>query len=263
MRKFKAHLLCLLGVLFVAVLAVGFGAVLRYEPHFYRNRAIESGADRKQRSSKFANDFAQMLLNAKGQDGWHLHLKEAEINSFLQEDLVNFGEADNLRRLGISDPRIAFEDGCIRFGFRYGTGFWSTVVSYDLHLWTVPKEPNVLVVEIRSRRFGALPVSAQTVVTDLVKLAERHNVEVRGAQKDNGGKKNVIADLPLLSNIDVTPYRYEGNPVALVRFQADQAHPTAYLKCLHIRPGELCIGGTMDLGGHPRPSGKVQAPAAN
>jgi hypothetical protein len=229
MRKYKAYLFCLYTGLLLAGALVGLGALLRHEPHFYLNREIDAGEDRKRSSSKFVNDFLQLLVNVKenGRDGWHFKFTENDVNSFFQEDFINFGEADNLRKLGVSDPRVAFDQDCIRFAFRYGSGFWSTIVSYDLRVWAVPKEPNVLAVEIRRRRAGALPISSQALVNELAEIAARHNIEV-------------------------TSYRYEGNPVALIRFQADQPRPTAQLKCLRVGLGELRIGG-----------GKERPPAAN
>ncbi len=207
---------CLYTMLLLASVAVAAGVVLRHEPHFYRIRAIAPSPERKQLSTKFFVDLAQMWDNVKaGDPHWHCAFSDAEINSFFQEG----GEVESLRQLGISDPRVAFEDDCIRLAFRYGTGFWSTIVSYDLRVWAVAKEPNVIAVEICGRRLGALPVSAQTLLNDLVQLAASRNIEI-------------------------TRYRYKGNPVVLVRFQADQSNPTAQLKCLHVTPGELQIGGS-------------------
>ncbi len=235
MRIQKKYLFCgYTALLLAAVLAIG-GLLVRHEPHFYRTRQVEPGPQRKQLSTKFANDFAQMLLNVKngGAGGWHFAFSEQEINSFLQEDFVTTGEVDNLHKLGITEPRVAFEDDCIRVAFRWGSGFWSTVLSYDLRVWTVAKEPNVLAVEIRGRRIGGLPVSSQALLTELTDLAARNNIEL-------------------------TAYRHEGNPVAVLRFQAEMARPTAQLKCLCIKAGELNIGGSC-----PAAAGKTAMPGAN
>src|SRR5438093_1148226 len=88
-----------------------------------------------------AATLLQMLADVKGneQNRWDMSFADQEINSFFQEDFVNYREAESLRRVGVSDPRVAIDEGCIRIAFRYGTGFWSTVVSYDLRIWTLPK----------------------------------------------------------------------------------------------------------------------------
>ena len=233
----KACLYCLYTVLLLAGVALAAGVVLRHEPHFYCIRAVEPSAERKQLSSKFVVDFAQAVLNVKGgEPHWSCTFSDAEINSFFQEDFIASGEVEGLRKLGISEPRVAFEDDCIRVAFRYGAGIWSTIVSYDLRVWAVPKEPNVVAVEIRGRRLGALPVSAQTLLDQLAQLA-----------KDRSG-----------NNIEVTRFRYKGNPVALIRFQPDMNPPTAQLKCLKVLPGALKVGGSCPGAA---PAGKAVAAA--
>jgi hypothetical protein len=220
MRKRKACLCGLYSALFfAAVLACG-ALALKHDPHFYRGGDIEASAERKRLSVKFAGDFVQLLADVKGGDpkGWEVSFTEIGINSFFQEDFVNYGEAENLRKVGVSEPRVSFEDDRIRFAFRYGTGFWSTVVSYDVRIWAVPKEPNVVAVEVLGRRAGALPIPSQSLLTQLTELGARQNVEV-------------------------TAYRHEGHPVALIRFQADQVRPTANLACIRTEPGTLTIRG--------------------
>jgi hypothetical protein len=216
----KACLYCLYTVLLLAGVALAAGVVLRHEPHFYRIRVVEPGEERKDLSHKFISDALQAGFNIKsGEPHWHCTFSDAEINSFFQEDFIASREMEGLRKLGISEPRIAFEDDCIRLAFRYGSGFWSTIVSYELRVWAVPKEPNKVAVEIRGRRLGALPVSAHALLDQLTQLA-----------KDN--------------NIEVSRYRYKGNPVALITFQPDMNPPTAQLKCLKVIPGALKVGGS-------------------
>ena len=234
----KAYQYCLYTVLLLAGALLAVGVALRHEPAFYRTTAIEPGAERKALSNKFVVDFAQVVLNVKGgEPHWQFAFSDAEINSFFQEDFVTSGEVEKLRNLGIREPRVAFEDDCIRLAFRYGSGLWSTIVSYDLRVWAVPKEPNVLAVEIRGRRLGALPVSAQALLDELAQLA--------GSQ-----------------GIEVTRYRYKGNPVALIRFQPDLNHPTAQLKCLRVVAGALSIGGSCSGTAHPTAAQSATAPAA-
>jgi hypothetical protein len=44
-------------------------------------------------------------------------------------------------------------------------------------------------------------------------------------------------------DIEVTWYRWNGNPVALLRFQATQQRPTVRLERLTLQKGLLTIGG--------------------
>ena len=136
-------------------------------------------------------------------------------------------------------------------------------MSYDLRVWSVPKEPNLLAIEVRSRRIGAVPLAAQTVLAELTELATRYNSwsQLRGSEKTEGAKQSVANDV-MPRNIELTPYRYEANPVALIRFQSDQGRPSQQLKCLHLSSGELRVGGSCGMNSHPAAPGELP-PAAN
>ena len=218
MRTKKFSLLCATTVALLAGLAVGAGVVLRHEPSFYLQGEIAPSPERKELSETFLRHFSQMLLDIKAERGkWAYSFSEAQLNSFFEEDFVRLGEED-LRKLNISRPRVVLEGDRLRFAFRYGTGFWSTVVSYDLRVWLAPKEPNVLAVEILSRRVGALPVSTHALLGQLSDLARRHNMEV-------------------------SLYRHDGNPVALIHLHADRPRSTTHLECVRIDAGKLTIAG--------------------
>jgi hypothetical protein len=240
MRTKKAYLLSLGSGLLTAALVAGAGLALKHDPHFYHAGDFPPSSERKHLSIKFVADFAQMLADARvaDQKPWEVSFTESGINSFFQEDLVSLGEAENLRKLGISEPRVAFEQDRIRFAFRYGSGFWSTVVSYDVRVWAVPNEPNVLAVKFLGRRAGALPISVQSLLAEVTELAARQNIEV-------------------------SAYRHEGHPVALFRFQADQAHPTAHLSCVRSEPGKLTIRGACGTAAGSARVAKALAPAGN
>jgi hypothetical protein len=265
MRKKKACLLCLYSGLCFAALVLGLGIALKHEPHFYAAGDLEAGAERKRLSIKFFADFLQMVADVKANDPnrWETSFNDIELNSFFQEDFVNYREADSLRKVGASEPRAAIDKDRIRLAFRYGSGFWSTVVSYDLHLWTVPKEPNVLAVEVLARRAGALPLPSQSLVDALIDLANRHNAEAVQDNKAEPKREALFGDASAPRNIEVTAYRHEGRPVALIRFQADQAHPNMHLPMLCAEPGELRITGAGFAvhGGAPCP--KVAIPRAH
>jgi hypothetical protein len=246
MRKKKACLLCVCSGLLLAGLVLALGIALKHEPHFYAAGDIEASAERKQLSVKFFADFLQMVADVKANDPnrWETSFTDCELNSFFQEDFVNYREADSLRKLGASEPRAAIDKDRIRLAFRYGSGFWSTVVSIDLHLWTVPKEPNVLVVEVLARRAGALPLSSQALVDSLIDLANRQSAETVQDNKAEPKRDALFAEVSAPRNIEVSAYRHKGRPVALIRFQSSEAHRNIRLPMLHTDSGRLRITST-------------------
>ena len=52
-----------------------------------------------------------------------------------------------------------------------------------------------------------------------------------------------ISEVARQNGIDVTWYRHEGYPVALLRFQADQQRPTLQFKAVKFEPGCISIHG--------------------
>lgn len=220
MWKRKKLLAALVSVTLVAGLAALLVGLVKHEPGFYRRAAILAGKDRMECSRNCIGQVTSLL--AAWLDGpkepWEVNLSEAHLNSYFEEDFVRLGDAEALRKQGISDPRVVFEDDRIRLAFRYGSGFWSTIVSYDLKVWLAPKDINVVCVEILNRHAGGLPITSQSFLQDISEVAAKRGIEVNW-------------------------YRHEGKPVALVRFQADRSRPTSQLRRLEVKQGLLTIGG--------------------
>lgn len=194
--------------------------VVRHEPGFYGRCEVPPGPERVKLSLAFLNQFLNLLGKADGGSGeWEVAFTEAQLNSYFEEDYIRHGVDKALRAHGVSAPRITIEPGRVRLGFRYGSDPWSTIVSMDFNLWLPTKSPdvNVVCLEILGRKAGALPVSSQSL---LELISEQ-------ARKD----------------IEVTWYRHEGNPVALLRFQYNRPRPSFQLRRLELRPGMIVIGG--------------------
>ena len=226
MPKKRISLVCLSIIGMIVLMLLAAGVALKFEPHFYRTPTIEPSAERTERSNKVVNQLLQLVVDLKfQQDGWHHDFKDVEINSFFQEDFAKPGGPENLHNMGVSEPRVAFDEGRIRLAFRYGHGFWSTVVSCDLRAWVVSKETNVLAIEVLSRRAGALPIPEQALLSQLGELLAKRNIEV-------------------------TPYRHEGHLVALLRFQGENPRPMAQLRCVQTTLGKLSIEASTDAQAH-------------
>src|SRR5207245_9637361 len=90
----------------------------------------------------------------------------------------------------------------IRLAFRYHAGPWSTVITIDMRVWLANKrEPNVIALELQSLHAGSVPIAAQSLLEQISETARQNGIEVIW-------------------------YPYNGNPVALLKFQANQPHPT-------------------------------------
>jgi hypothetical protein len=213
----------LLAVAILLCLTSGVGASLwmlvRYEPNKYLRAAVPPGEERHRMSDRCLHKILQMynsVVNQPDELEWEHRFTDGEINSYLTEDFMQSRIKDFPE--GISDPRVIIEQNNIRIAFRYGSGLWSTVVSIDLHFWLVKDEPNVVAMKLAGFHAGALPISSQSLLDGITKTCQ-----------DNG--------------VRVDWYRDGGAPVALLRFQADQQHPTLELETIEIEPGSIHIQG--------------------
>ncbi len=193
--------------------------MVRHEPDFYRRAGLTSGPSRKKHFIKCSNKFSAMLGDITSKPEWGAVFSEEEINSYLQEEAPRRGSPINtLLPDKTSDPRVALEPDRIRVALRYGHGFWSSVISVDLRVWLVAKEPNLLALELERVRAGFLPIGTQA-------LLERITEAARGR------------------DIEVTWYRHGSRPVALLRLQPGQQDPAQQLTQMKIEAGKLTITG--------------------
>jgi hypothetical protein len=241
MRWTRFRIVTLACVLIMALLMT-FGLMLRHEPEFYWRVAVPPGPQRVETSNRLLFDHVLKFYTKFyfGDDSlWTSTFTQEQLNSYFAEDFIRQGDAKNFSDIGISDIRIEFIDDQIRLAFRYGTGAFSSVISYDLKAWLVPSEMNALAIEIQRRRAGAIPIPTQQIFREL---------------KEIGREKN----------IDIDWYRYNGNPVAIVKFQADRPRPTAQLLNLQISSGELkVIARSFDPERNPNPNDEqIKKPAA-
>ena len=216
----RRALSCLLALVIVAVIGGILLLTIKHEPRFYSLATIAPGAERLQRSKQCVKQlFALSSRFVDGQGKWSYEFSEEDINSFFEEDFVRLGDAEALAKIGITSPRIRFEDDRIRLGFRYGNGFWSTVLSYDIRIWLAPQDVNVLVVEFLNRQIGGLPIASQTMLNEIKELSRNKNLDVSWFRSD------------------------DNNPVAVIRLPSSRARHFAQLLAIDVTAGRLTIGG--------------------
>lgn len=215
----KSFLFALGIVLFLVGGSVGTLLLLvRSVPESYEQAHIPPGPQRVKYSKEFTREVVNAAQHGKDRE-WAVQLTDKQINSFFAEHFVNTREREQLLPESIREPRIMLEKDKIRLGFRYREGFWSTVITLDFRLW-LPKEgePNVIAMELQGIQAGRLPINAQSLLKEITNATRDHNIAVKW-------------------------YRYEGNPVALIRFQADQPHSTIQLERVTVKEGKLIIQG--------------------
>ena len=195
--------------------------VVGYEPAVYAKAVPPTPEVRVQRSREFFTEFISLWNDASGADqGWGVQFTDEQVNAYLDEGFVQQGLAQRLLPDGISHPHVVFDKDEIHLAFRYGAGAWNTVISLDLKVWLAKAEPNAVALELEGLRAGALPISGHWLLEEFAKVG-----------RDNG------------NSVDVSWYRHDGRPVALVRFQSDQPHPTLLLQAVQLQPGLLTIRG--------------------
>src|ERR1022692_4502051 len=240
MQKRKLFGLCGITALILAGGVIALGALAKHEPSFYLQRQGAPSKERTGLALTFASHFGQMMQDRGRKVIWGCNATEAEMNSFFAEMLMQQGEAEGLRNLGISAPSVFLEQDHLRLAFRYGSGWFSTIISYELKVWLVPKEPNVIAVEVLRARAGALPISNHSILRQLSEFGRKQNYRV-------------------------TLYRHEGNSVAIIDLQGDQQQPKNVLTALTITPNLLSIRGrTLEHGLaplDPTKEAKIIAPA--
>ena len=201
-------LLAALGSLILFLLA-------KHEPSFYRQAELPAGELRTKWSSEFCNELANLLLeNIYNERPWEPRFTQTQVNAYFAENCLT-SESAPLPE-GFSDARVVFEQNRVRIGFRYGTGTWSTILSANLKVWLAANQVNTLVVEVEGLYAGGLPFSSQSILERFSEIARRQEIEV-------------------------TWYRLNGHPTALLKFQPGKKEPTAQLKKFNLQDGILHV----------------------
>jgi hypothetical protein len=215
-----------LGASVFAVLIVGSVGLtwllLRYEPRWYAQRCQPQ--EEQTRLSRDCSTRLIELYNATQRPGpFSVSFSEDQLNSYLTEGIHKQGVADKLLPEGISEPRIAFGEDRVQVAFRYRSGLVHTVVSVTLKVWLPSSEPNVMAVQLQCFQAGLIPISAQWLLEEISESLRNRGTEV-------------------------TWYRHEGYPVALLRFQADLSKPTLLLSGVELVDGVLTVHGETSEG---------------
>lgn len=217
----RRSFLVALGLVLFGSVSVGATvySLLHYEPGHYRRAAVPPGEHRVKLSNEFFKEFCSFVNSiSTDPDGWFGEFSDERINSYLDEQFMRCGLGDKILPEGVSEPRVIFDDERLQFAFRYRSRLVNTVVSISARVWLPKADTNVVAVQLHGVRAGALPFTAQWLLERISESARQNGIEVNW-------------------------YRHEGHPVALLRFQADQARPTLQLTAIQIEHGKITIHG--------------------
>ncbi|MFO0876934.1 MAG: hypothetical protein U0840_06140 [Gemmataceae bacterium] len=206
-------------ILLTGLMGTFLVTLLRFEPEHHRRAAIPPGEKRTRLSQEFLSEFSE-FVSAIGTDkaGWYGRFSDEQINSYLDEAFLRCGLGEKLLPDGISEPRVVFEQDRLRLSFRYRSGLLNSVVSISMRVWLPRIETNLVAVQIEGFQAGAMPFTAQWLLERISESARQQGIEV-------------------------TWYRLDGLPVALLRFQADQPRSTLQLKGIQLEQGRITVHG--------------------
>ena len=218
MRR-RSKLLAVLILLGGVGLCLGaIGVLLKRQPGFYAETPCPNDWDTRERSAKLVTRVQELKNDIRSRPEWGDTFTADDLNCFFIENMGRKGGLCTMLPEGLHSPRVAIDGDRIKLGFRYGEGFWSTVVWVELRVWLVANEINVVGVEVCELRTGSLPVGSQSILDAITEAARE-------------------------SNVEVIWYRNGTNPVGLFRFYADQPRPSSQILTVDVKDGKVIVAG--------------------
>ena len=221
MAKKRVLLLGACGIVLFVGLAVSLILMIKHEPEYYPTSKLPEGKERRDLSNELMGDLATLWGHIDGGQGdWEVTISQDALNAFFEEDFIRVGnDAKKLRDQGVSEPRVILEEDRMRLAFRYGNEPWSTILNFDVRVWLAPKAMNTVAIQFQNRRAGSLPISGQFLFDRLTEVVKAHGIEVKW-------------------------YRYEGHPVAVLRFESKRSRPSWQLRAVRVEEGQFKIVGS-------------------
>jgi hypothetical protein len=220
MRRFARRLLI------TALVSVAIGAVSlwclfqasRRPPNFYQRALAAPVAAQAEDGEQFERTALDLHNQLQHFGRWEARLTQDEVNGWLAIDLpAKFPEA---LPSGLSEPRIAIDDGVLRIALRYQRGGVDTVLSIAGEAY-LTAQPNEIAVRLDQARAGLVPIPLTRFLDEIADQAARANVPLRWTEVG-------------------------GAPVALIRPPLDASdgrHRRVVLDRLQLDRGELVLGG--------------------
>jgi hypothetical protein len=195
-----------------------FAYFIKREPAFYSAAEKQGDFDTRDKAYSLLTRVQDLKNDIRTMSKWGETFTAEDLNCFFSEMMAEKGSFTGMLPAGFHSPRVAIDGNRLKIGFRYGRGFWSTVIWIELKIWLVAGETNVMAVEVCDLRAGKLGIGTQTIL-------------------------DAIGDAARESNIDVTWFRHNSNAVGLFRFFPDQARPASQVLTLDVQDNKIVIAG--------------------
>ncbi len=202
-----------LAVLAVVALLAAYLAV-RHEPGFYRRALQTDHAALEKGSNRMLQQAATLTSNVRNRKAWQALLTADEINGWLAVDMLK--NHPGTLPPTMRDPRIIISPTQVTVACRFRQKGVDSVLSLTVEP-SVP-EPNVFVLRIVKARAGLLPVPLGPILEQIKKAAGDMQLDLR--------------------------WRYaDGDPVAMLSFQATDDNRPVCLDTLRLGEGEIYVAG--------------------
>ena len=233
-------------LLITALPSIAVGAVslwclyqaARRPPAFYQQAIAAPVAAQVDEGEQFERTALELHNQLQHFGRWEACLTQEQVNGWLAIDLpAKFPRA---LPSGLSEPRIAIEDGMLRIALRYQRGGIDTVLSIAGEAY-LTAQPNEIALRLDQARAGLVPIPLTRFLDEIAERAAQANVPMRWTE-------------------------VSGAPVALIRpplDTSDAANRRVVLDRLQLDRGQLVLGGRTEevppAGDASHPSTAVQS----
>lgn len=193
----------------------------RRVPDFYQQALAAPVAAQAEEGDEFERTALDLHNQLQHSGRWEARLTQEQVNGWLAIDLP--AKFPHALPDGLSEPRIAIEDGVLRIALRYQRAGVDTVLSIAGEAY-LTAQPNEIAVRFDQARAGLVPIPLTRFLDEIAEQAARANVPLRWTEVG-------------------------GSPVALIRPPLDASdgrHRRVVLDRLQLDRGQLVLGGSTE-----------------
>ena len=155
----------------------------RVVPEFYQQATQLSHPDTETGRYKLEANVAKLQQDASKPGSWQASFSENDINAWLINQLpLKFKQ---LQTAGAKDPRISIQQDHLLAAARYTDARLDTVISCELHV-ELTEEPNLLAVQIRKLKAGAVSLPISQLIDGVSTEAAKGGVKIRWDCTESG-----------------------------------------------------------------------------